>query len=120
MTPAKFKILCSDVRKRWSPERGLIVLCKSHGRSTDDLRLSVGKLMNKGNIVAEACALWEGDSCLYEGALDSEQLKELLTQHRICMVRFTTSKDLDTQKKPVYKCLGNSALCKSEGCPCHK
>ena len=120
MTPAKFKNFCSEVRKRWSPERGLIALCKSRYMSTDDLRLSAGKLMNKGSIVAEACALWEGDDCLYEGPLNAELLKEILTQHGICLVRFTTSKDLDTQKKPVYKCFGNSVLCKSESCPCHK
>ena len=94
MTPAKFKELCAAVRRTWTPQGGAVALLTTPGgRRT--LRLVAGRAGNR-ELVATTCRLWRGDDVLYDGALESAELKKLLTANGMARARVTTAARLDS------------------------
>ena len=112
----KFIELCHAVELKWTPKKGAVALLSNRPGNVK-LRLCSGYVMNTG-VMAENCRLWDdGDgSLLYEGTLESVELRKVLTEKGICMAEIT---DIDTigKKAGIFMCLGSIQSCKRQACP---
>lgn len=113
MTPAAFKRLCADIRMKWTAQAGLVVLLRGPAAASTELRLCVGPVTNTG-IIAEDCVVWLDDSRVYSGGIETDELKKLLTRHRICRAVYTTFRMLCVTD---WTCLGNARKCDGVRCP---
>ena len=116
MTPAAFKRLCADIRLKWMPGSGLVALLRGPALASVELRLCASPSVNTG-VMAENCVVWNGDDRVYKGGIEAEELKQLLTRHRICRAVYTTSKSMGSMRRPDWSCLGNALKCDGVRCP---
>ena len=122
MTPAAFKDLCSSIRLAWTIDKGLTVLLGNR-KSKDVLRLCVAPSVNTG-IVAEACVVWKGDRKVYNGAIDSLLLQQILTDNRICLAQTYEAVRVGSPAGRIsascYATESACAKCASKKCPVWK
>lgn len=109
-----FQELVLWCRKAWDSKDGLIVRIGKNEDDSDPLTICIGAMSNPG-FVAQNCKVWKNDDLLYDGRINSPELRKLLNQHHVCHAEGTTVKLLDV-KHGVYKCFGNSETCKKT---CH-
>lgn len=109
MTQEQFNQLVLLIRKAWSKKTGLVVRLQ---RQEDDVRpllMCMGSFSNPG-FVAQNCKLWEADDLLYDGKINDEKLRQILTDKEICHAEISTVKRLDVNSG-VYTCLGDRENC---------
>lgn len=109
MTTEQFQQLINSVRKAWTKRNGIVIRLQRTDEDRHPLLLCVGGLSNKG-FIAQYGKVWQHDDLLYDGPLNSEDLKALLEDHNICYAEINNVKRLDVNRG-IYTCLGNRLQC---------
>ena len=109
MTTEQFQQLIQLIRKAWTKRNGIVIRLQKQEEDRHPLMLCVGAMANTG-FIAQNCKVWQHDDLLYEGPLTSEDLKQLLTEQKICYAEVNNVKRLDV-KRGVYVCFGNREEC---------
>lgn len=109
MTIEQFQLMIQLVRKAWTKRNGIIIRLQRQEDDRHPLLLCVGALANKG-FIAQNCKVWQHDDLLYEGPLNSDDLKQLLDEQQICYAEINHVKRLDVHRG-LYTCLGDRSTC---------
>lgn len=112
MTQEQFDRLYMLIRKGWSKRTGLVVRLQRQEDDATPMLLCVGSLSNTG-LIAQNCKVWCGDDLLYDGKINTEELRQLLTDEGICHAEISTVKRLDVNNG-VYTCLGDRETCQKQ------
>ena len=108
MTPACFDTLMTSIRRRWYRKDGLIVLLSLPGSAKySDVRLVVPPAI----MLPDKCLLWHGDSKLYEGPVESPELRKALTSVRVCLAVYVKPSRLGSADSAPKQCVGCPAGC---------
>ena len=111
-----FASLCSLVRKTWTRREGVILRMHQLGSEDPEVLLCVGGAKNP-DLTARECIVWYGDSRIYEGPLESDSLKTLLTDSKVCYCEITNARLMEHDASGTFLCLlaGNSEC--TQDCP---
>lgn len=109
MLKKSFYEFCADMRKLWTPEKGAVALITG-GAGTKVLRICMGPHRNPGH-VARKCVVWAGEEKLYDGLLETNELRLLLARRELCHVELTTSWNMTRYKRGQLKCYPTKANC---------
>lgn len=117
MKVSDFSALGSLIRRTWTRKEGVILRMRRFGTQDEELLLCVGGARNP-ELVAHDCIVWRGDSKVYDGALDSADLRHLLTEAKVCYCEVTNARLMEHSAAGTFVCLLASAAsnCTKE-CP---
>lgn len=99
-----FKELCICIRKAWTPKDGVIIRLLRGSEHERELLLCVGGHRNPA-ICARYCVVWDGDSKIYDGEIQSDELQHILTKYKICFAEITNARLMEHDRHGVYKCM---------------
>ena len=57
------------------------------------------------SICARYCVVWDGDSKIYDGEIQSDALQHILTENKICFAEITNARLMEHNRHGVYKCM---------------
>lgn len=114
----KFMELCHAVELRWTPKKGAVALLANRP-GTVKLRLCSGYVLNTG-VMAQNCRLWDNGNLLYEGNLESAELRKILTSKGICKAEITDVDTIGKEKNGTFMCLGSIQSCNRQACPARR
>lgn len=114
MTPANFKRMCADIRRMWTRKDGLVAKLGTGGLKRV-LRICVSSTDNTG-LIAENCKVWDDDALVYEGKIEDDGLKELLTSACVCRGELLTGLDMAAGRQGKRICYGTRNGC-PKACP---
>ena len=109
MTHKAFTQLIELLRRQWTRRQGSLFRLQRAEDDSSPLLLCVGALLNQG-FRAENCKVWDGNTLVYEGPLESSALLQLLTDEQVCFGELNTAAKLDVKEGPCY-CFGDPNDC---------
>lgn len=112
MLKKEYNALCTLIKRAWNSKDGVLVKLKRSPLDTSYLSLCVGSASNRG-IIATSCLLWDGNDLLYEGAINSSDLFNILKRKKICYAEITCVRLAQQGKKGVSCCVVGSCVCKT-------
>ena len=118
MIPANHTRLCDDLRRTWTKKDGAVAIMTTPGRKTK-LRVCVSGQSN--GLRAYTCVIWLLGDIIYQGPMESSDMREILTLHGVCRGEVTRAADLNDDAEKRGTCYGmgtakHCAKCKALRC----
>ena len=114
MDDRRFRAFVSEMKRNWVHGEGIVVMLKVQADTDAEVRISGASSLNPG-LILEKVMLWNGDELEYDGAVNTKDLKNVLTRLKVCGARFCTARSMGD--KSVRQCYQDKRTDRCRYCP---